>query len=204
MSIMSHNGGAVIAMAGKNCVAIASDLRFGISIQTLACDFPKVFQMNERCFVGISGLTTDIQTVLAKLKFKWNMYKLNEEREMSPNVFANYFSTLLYEKRFGPYFTEPVIAGLNENNEPFLCSMDLIGASMTANDFVLAGTCNESLYGTCEAFWKPNLEPEELFETISQCLISSLDRDALCGWGAIVHVITPTEVISRKLKTRQD
>jgi len=31
--------------------------------------------------------------------------------------------------------------------------------------------------------------PEDLFETLSQCLLSGVDRDALSGWGAIVHVV---------------
>jgi 20S proteasome alpha/beta subunit len=30
--------------------------------------------------------------------------------------------------RFGPYFCQPVIAGLGEDNEPFICTMDCIGA----------------------------------------------------------------------------
>lgn len=38
-SIMSYNGGAIVAMKGKNCVAIAADKRFGIQAQTLALDF---------------------------------------------------------------------------------------------------------------------------------------------------------------------
>jgi 20S proteasome subunit beta 3 len=43
MSILQYNGGAIVAMAGKNCVAIASDTRLGINQQqTIACDFQKV------------------------------------------------------------------------------------------------------------------------------------------------------------------
>jgi hypothetical protein len=30
--------------------------------------------------------------------------------------------------RFGPYFCEPIIAGLSEDNVPFICTTDLIGA----------------------------------------------------------------------------
>jgi hypothetical protein len=30
--------------------------------------------------------------------------------------------------RFGPYFCEPIIAGLNEDGTPFICTTDLIGA----------------------------------------------------------------------------
>ena len=32
---MSYNGAAVVAMAGKDCVAIASDKRYGIRNQTV-------------------------------------------------------------------------------------------------------------------------------------------------------------------------
>ena len=45
MSILQFNGGDIIAMAGKNCVAIAADTRLGMQQQTVACDFQKVFKM---------------------------------------------------------------------------------------------------------------------------------------------------------------
>ena len=31
--------------------------------------------------------------------------------------------------------------------------------------------------------------PEELFEVTAQCLMSGQDRDAISGWGAIIHVM---------------
>jgi len=113
-------------------------------------------------------------------------------------------SSLLYEKRFGPWFCEPIVAGLEKNNEPFLTSMDLIGAPMKTNDFVVSGTCKANLHGTCEALFRPNMNSEELFEVLSQCLLASVDRDALSGWGAVIHIITPEGLISRRIKTRQD
>lgn len=62
-SIMSYNGAAIIAMKGKNCVAIACDRRFGIQAQTVAMDFDKVFRVGQRLFIGLGGLATDVQTV---------------------------------------------------------------------------------------------------------------------------------------------
>ena len=50
MSILQHNGAAIVCMAGKNCVAIASDTRFGLSQQTVSCDFQKVFKQSDRLF----------------------------------------------------------------------------------------------------------------------------------------------------------
>lgn len=62
-SIMSYNGGAVMAMRGKECVAIAADRRFGVQAQMVTTDFQKVFPMGERLYIGLAGLATDVQTV---------------------------------------------------------------------------------------------------------------------------------------------
>mmetsp|Transcript_13494 Transcript_13494/g.27338 ORF Transcript_13494/g.27338 Transcript_13494/m.27338 type:complete len:205 (-) Transcript_13494:131-745(-) len=204
MSIMQYNGSGIVAMCGKDCVAIASDMRYGIQQQTIACDMHKVFKMSDNIFIGLSGLITDVQTLKQKFDFRMKMYALRENRPMKPKVFSNLVSTILYEKRFGPFFCEPVIAGLDEKEGPFISAMDLIGAPVFAKDFVVAGTAGEELYGVCEAFWKPNMEPDELFETISQSLLAAVDRDCLAGWGAIVHVITKKGVTTKKLKSRQD
>jgi 20S proteasome subunit beta 3 len=119
------------------------------------------------------------------------LYKLREERDISPKAFAHLVSSTLYGKRFGPYFAEPILAGLGgvKGNEPFICSMDLIGCINWAKDFVVAGTAGPQLYGICEALYEPDLEPEQLFECISQCLLNAVDRNALSGWGALVHVM---------------
>lgn len=109
MSILEYNGAAMIAMAGKNCVGIAADRRLGIQQQTVATDFMKVFPMSSNIFVGLAGLATDVQTMYHLLKFRMQLYSLREEREMSPAVFSHLLSTLLYEKRFGPYFVEPIV-----------------------------------------------------------------------------------------------
>jgi 20S proteasome subunit beta 3 len=78
------------------------------------------------------------------------------------------------------------------------------GAEVFTSDFVVAGTCSENLYGMCESLYRPDMEPEELFEVISQALLSAVDRDALSGWGAVVHVITPAGTMTRRLQARMD
>jgi len=60
---LAYNGAAVIGMAGKDCVAIAADTRFGIQAQTVGTDFQKVFEMGPHLYLGLPGLATDVQTV---------------------------------------------------------------------------------------------------------------------------------------------
>jgi len=204
MSITSYNGSALIAMVGNNCFAIASDRRLGVNFQTIATDFQRIFKIHDNLYIGLSGLATDVQTMQQRLNFRHKLYQLREERNMRPETFASLVSAILYEKRFGPYFCEPIIAGLNEDGTPFICTTDLIGAKQLAKDFVVSGTASESLYGACESMYKPDLGPEELFEVISQALLSSVDRDCISGWGGIVHVVTLDKVITKTLKGRMD
>lgn len=205
MSIMAYNGAAIIAMRGKDCVAIASDRRFGIQAQTVGMDFEKVFEMGPKLYLGLAGLATDVQTVSQRLKFRLNLYELRENRNIKPKTFMSMVSNCLYERRFGPYFIEPVIAGLDpKTNEPFICSLDLIGCPMVTEDFVVSGTCTEQMYGMAESLWEPDMGPDDLFECISQALLNAVDRDAVSGWGGIVHVIEKDKVTTRTLKGRMD
>ncbi|THG99413.1 hypothetical protein EW145_g7272 [Phellinidium pouzarii] len=208
MSIMSYNGGSVVAMVGKECVAIASDLRLGNQSFTIACNHEKVFPITDRIYLGLAGLATDVATLHDRFRYRVNMYTIKEEREIAPETFARLVSSTLYERRFSPYYVEPVIAGIGTSptgkTEPFIAAADLIGCLNFARDFVVSGTASEKLFGVAEGLWEPDLEPEDLFETISQTLMNAVDRDAFSGWGAVVHVITKDKVVTRTLKGRMD
>merc|ERR1711976_691808 len=112
MAIENYNGGAVVAMTGKECYAIACDRRYGKELGTIGFDYEKCFQMGDRMFLGLSGFVTDIQTVHEKITFRKNLYEQREQRKMSTKVFETMMSNMLYEHRFGPYFVGTIVAGL--------------------------------------------------------------------------------------------
>ena len=149
-------------------------------------------------------LGTDVLTLHEKFRYRLNMYRMKEDRDIEPETFAKLMSSTLYERRFGPYFIEPVVAGLNSRNEPFIAASDLIGCLNFAKDFVVSGTASDRLFGMAEGLWEPDLEPEDLFETISQTMLGGIERDALSGMGVVVRIITSDKVIERTLKCRQD
>lgn len=205
MNPFNYNGGVCVAMKGKNCVAIASDHRLGAGRVTVGTDFPKVFEMGPALFLGLPGLTTDSLTVVNKLKFRLNLYELRENRKIRPHTFKAMVESMLYERRFGPYYIAPVIAGLDpETDEPFVTAMDVLGAGEVNEPFAVAGTAEESLLGLCEALWEPDLAAEDLFETLSQVILNAVDFDCLAGAGATVHVIEKDKVTTRTIKTRMD
>lgn len=88
-----------------------------------------------------------------------------------------------------------MVVGLDKMTDadykPVIMTYDSIGTPQPSDTFEVGGTASDFLYGCCEAFYKPDLSPEDLCETISNCLLSALDRDSLSGWGAYVYIITP-------------
>lgn len=208
MSIDSYNGGAIVAMTGDECFAIACDRRFGVQLQTIAYDYEKVFQMGDKLFCGLGGFVTDIQTVHEKLKFRKNLYEQRENRQMGVKVFENMMSNMLYEHRFGPYFVSTIVAGLTTdrdgNTKPYISGSDLIGAMCTPDDFITAGPASDQLMGICEALWRPKMNPDQLFECISQSILNAVDRDGISGWGVSVWIVEKDKVTKKILKGRMD
>lgn len=67
----------------------------------------------------------------------------------------------------------------HDNNDP--CTFCCIGAAVP------------SLYGTAQAFWKPNMNAAELAETCAKAFVAALERDSLSGYGARLYLITATD-----------
>jgi 20S proteasome subunit beta 3 len=201
---MDYNGGSMLVMNGQNCFAVASDLRFGLENYTSSCNAPKIFKMNKRLFIGITGLIGDMLTVKQNLDYHTQIYKFNNRKEIDQSVFDNILSLLLYKNRISPFFVESVSIGLDGKGNPSITITDVIGAISHSSDFAVSGTCSESLLGLCQTFWKPNMEPRELLETISNCLCLATNRDCLSGWGGIVYIVTKEKIVTKIIKTRKD
>ena len=78
----------MVAMAGKNCVAIATDTRLSTELMTIDGNFQRVFKVNDKVLMGLSGLGTDVQTFNALMKFKTNLYKrICHKNDQNKNVF---------------------------------------------------------------------------------------------------------------------
>jgi 20S proteasome alpha/beta subunit len=99
------------------------------------------------------------------------IYEMKEERTMEPETFAHLVSSTLYERRFGPYFVEPVIAGISSNGDPFIAGADLIGCLNFAKDVVVAGTASDKLYGMAEGLWEPDMVSSGMARSGEICAI---------------------------------
>ena len=123
---------------------------------------------------------------------------------MQPEPFINSISYMLYTHRFNYGFQVGTIAcGLSDEGEGFCASYDGIGATEFA-DFACVGTASDQLWGLCGSFYRENMEPEELVETVGQILLAGENRDAFSGWGCEVYLLTKDNLTIINYKPRQD
>jgi 20S proteasome subunit beta 3 len=253
------NGGSCLAMAGKDCVALAIDKRFGSGsslININAQPDAKVLvlpssQHDLVMLVSCTGLEGDVVSLQQDLKnIVATKYNYNYQQHqpsssgLSPRSMASLTSHVLYNRRNAPYYVEPIIVGLerrqiatedsNNNNiarenpidesiinalsmksddtttaqyryRPYLCSMDMIGAKSTNRAFCCSGAASQSLYGTAEALWRPNLDEEQLVQTCARAFTTALERDCLSGYGAVVYLVSPSKgIVAYDISSRND
>ncbi|TNJ30633.1 Proteasome subunit beta type 3 [Giardia muris] len=189
-NIWEYNGSALVAVRGRDCVAIAADKRLGCGYQTLTAGREeRVFQLAPHCLLGLAGLQTDVLTTYRQYRMKANLYAMQEDRPIRPRALARMISHALYSRRFGPYFITPIIAGFEEDGSPYLASMDSIGCLDDEVDFQLGGTAHDFLLGPCETLIRAEMSEAEILSALETIIRSATNRDAYSGWGAHVVIL---------------
>lgn len=180
-----------------------------------------VLTPNPRMMVAFTGFESDVQSLSQVLSVEVQS-KLGraiglsvgassqKSSIISPKAMASLTSHVLYKRRNAPYYVEPLIVGLQEVGgkekkfRPYLCQMDCIGAKSSSKEFVCGGLASNSLYGTSEALWEPDLEPDRLLKVCAQAFQSALERDCLSGYGTTIYMITKDGIEEYDLANRND
>lgn len=192
----SFHGGTILAMAGKDSVAIASDSRFS-SYQTgpfLLGQYPRcIFRVGSKTLVGFYGLDSDACTIMETMRE--NLFR-HFDKDMNTQSIARLLSDTLYASGLQ---CSPIIVGLGNKCIPQIFSMDGLGAQTVTGNFAISGTANSGLYAICEAMYQPNLSSDELVTVVEKCLRLALQRDVLSGCSIRILTITEGGIYSKEV-----
>ena len=123
------NGGSIMAMCGRNCLAIAVDKRFGSGPQMVTLTPRTVLIPHSELIVAFAGLEGDVQSLSKELSTQISS-KMNghlgfgfgrdndhfKSKLISPKAMSSLLSHSLYKRRGSPYYVEPIVAGLQKVN----------------------------------------------------------------------------------------
>mmetsp|Transcript_44105 Transcript_44105/g.88458 ORF Transcript_44105/g.88458 Transcript_44105/m.88458 type:complete len:252 (-) Transcript_44105:895-1650(-) len=122
------NGGTVVALANKGYCVVASDTRFYTGFALPSRNSTRIIKISSSILLATSGMQADLLAFQHKIKENINDYQVKDEKSFSISNCSFFLSSVLYSKRFFPFFTFNLLSGLDEKGEGVNFSFDAIGS----------------------------------------------------------------------------
>eukprot|EP01115_Flamella_aegyptia_P005407 TRINITY_DN227_c0_g1_i1.p1 TRINITY_DN227_c0_g1~~TRINITY_DN227_c0_g1_i1.p1 ORF type:complete len:216 (+),score=58.20 TRINITY_DN227_c0_g1_i1:74-721(+) len=123
-----NNGGTTLGVCGKDFAVVAADTRLSEGYSIASRYAPKIFRLTDKCVLATSGMQADAATLQKTIKIRLEMYQHQNGKQMSTPAIAQMLSNMLYYKRFFPYYTFNVLAGVDEQGVGCVYSYDAVGS----------------------------------------------------------------------------
>ncbi|EMR09634.1 hypothetical protein PNEG_02218 [Pneumocystis murina B123] len=122
------NGGLCVAISGEDYVILAGDTRQvrGYSIHSRYQ--PRVFNIGDNLVVSACGFSGDCDEVVRLLRRQLIDYHFKHNKKLSVKSAARLIQTILYSRRFFPYYIYVLIVGIDENGKGAIFTFDPVGS----------------------------------------------------------------------------
>jgi len=207
------NGGTALAVSGTGFAIIAADRRLSSGYNILSRQVPKIAQLTTKTILASCGMQADRHTLHSVLKSRMHDYKMKHDKEMSTRAISQMLSTTLYYRRFFPYYTFNLLAGIADNGEGYVYSYDAIGSfeesrhGVTGSGTELGTPMLDNMVKKehqSKADPKEKLTKEGALQLVKDVLNAVTERDIKTGDGADIYIITPKGVEYKFMPLRID
>jgi 20S proteasome subunit beta 6 len=210
------NGGTVVAVAGEGYCVVAASKRLSTGYSILTRDQSKVLRLSDRVLVASAGMQADRVALHKLLASRHVTYAHDHRRPMSANAAAQLLSTTLYHKRFFPFYTFNLCAGLDAEDRGAVYTYDAIG-SFERVGYGCQGSGKELVQPVLDAQlaaasplalppapWLANLPLERAIDLVKDAFVSAGERDIYTGDDVEIFVITPAGIAVETLALKRD
>ncbi|KXZ44113.1 hypothetical protein GPECTOR_73g634 [Gonium pectorale] len=118
----------VVAVAGEDYCIVAGSTRMSTGFSILTRDASMLLQLSDKVVIASAGMQADRKALHKLLQHRNVMYQHNHGRPMSVSATAQLLSNTLYYKRFFPFYTFNLCAGLDEQGRGAVYNYDAIGS----------------------------------------------------------------------------
>jgi len=207
-----NNGGTVLAVAGPDYVVIGGDTRmsdgsYGIQSR----DVTKLHQLTNKCVLGTAGMQAEAVTLRKVLDIKATSYQHAHNKSLRTESIAQMLSNTLYYKRFFPYYTFNVLAGLDDQGVGAVYGYDAIG-SFERVKYCVTGTgqalimplLDNQVGFLTQPGNKRDLTMDEAVDLVKDVFTCSGERDIYSGDSVDIAIITKDGVKIEKFQLKLD
>lgn len=208
------NGGTVASIAGNGFVILAADTRLsGDYCIHSRNDETKVFQLTPHTFLASSGMMADRLQLQQILKSRIQWYKFNNAGHIpSTSAIAKLVFTILYQRRFFPYYAFSMIVGFDAEKRGVCYHFDVIGStepktygtSGTASTFVEplldCLLMKQHMHGQAPG----ELNLQETLTMLKNAFVGAAERDIFTGDAVKFYIIKPEGTTTELFPLRRD
>ncbi|GLC47040.1 Proteasome subunit beta type-1 [Pleodorina starrii] len=210
------NGGTVVAVAGEDYCIVAASTRMSTGFSILTRDASMLLQLTDKVVIASAGMQADRKALHKLLQHRNVMYQHNHGRPMSVSATAQLLSNTLYLKRFFPFYTFNLCAGLDEQGRGAVYNYDAIG-SYERSGYFCQGSGKELIQPVLDNQLKaasPLLLPprstitalplDQALDLVKDAFVSAGERDIYTGDKVEILIITKDGTRRDELQLKLD
>lgn len=192
-----NNGGTVLAVAGNDYVIVGGDTRMSMGYSIMSRNVKKLHKLTNQCILATAGMQAEATTLRKVLDYKVINYKHAHRRDISTDSVSQMLSNTLYYKRFFPFYTFNVLAGLDNEGKGAVYGYDAIGSfermqyCVTGSGTQLITPILDNQVGfKTQSINKKDLSLDEALDLVKDCFTCAGERDIYTGDSATIMIIT--------------
>ncbi|GAX79214.1 hypothetical protein CEUSTIGMA_g6654.t1 [Chlamydomonas eustigma] len=210
------NGGTVLAVAGLDYCIIAACTRMSTGYSILTRDSSKILQLSNEVCITSAGMQADAKALHKVLQMRNIMYQHNHSKPMSVSAVAQLLSNTLYYKRFFPYYTFNIVAGLDDAGVGAVYAYDAIGsyersgyACQGSGKGLIQPVLDNQLKADSPLLIPPrntitSLPLDQALDLVKDAFTSAGERDIYTGDEVEIVIITKEGTRKERLELKKD
>lgn len=171
-----------------------------------------MFSSTDNCVILTSGMLADQITLHKVLLTKIKMYESDMHKTPSIESIAQLLSTTLYYKRFFPYYTFNLLAGVDSEGKGAVYGYDAIGSferlsqgAQGSGRSLVQSILDNQVNKTNQLIpTSPAVSVDDLKTLCKDAISSACERDIYTGDSATICVISRDGVRFEKMELRKD
>jgi len=206
-----NNGGTVVAVAGDNYAVVAGDTRMSTGFRIHTRNLSKIVRLTDKCVIATSGMQADMVALHRIVSMRIALFEHDHRKVPSINAIAQMLSTILYYRRFFPYYTFNLLAGIDDEGKGAVYGYDAVG-SFERTQYVAEGTgsalmmsaLDNQLRQSHQSIKRTPPSKEETIDLVKDIITSAAERDIYTGDSADIFVVEPDLITSSSLPLKRD